>query len=88
MVRLKVHILDGPAVMGLAVGDEDALGQHPDEHSGELDGPFAAPELGPGKHRGAQVVSGGGSNISRILSRRPALVAVRTHSGSAGLSGT
>ena len=41
--------------MGLAVGDQDALGQQPGEHGVELDGPFAGPELGPGKDRGAEI---------------------------------
>jgi hypothetical protein len=45
--------------MGLTVGDEDALGQHLGEHGVEFDGPFVAPELGPGEHRGAQINSGG-----------------------------
>jgi hypothetical protein len=45
--------------MGLTVGDEDAWGQHLGEPGVELDGPFAAPELGPGKDAGAQVNGGG-----------------------------
>ena len=56
--RLEVHVLDSPAVTGLAVGDEDALGQHLGEDGVELDGPFTASELGPGKDAGAQVNGG------------------------------
>jgi hypothetical protein len=45
--------------MGLAAGDEDPLGQHPIEYGVELDGPFAGPELGPGKDAGAEVDGSG-----------------------------
>jgi hypothetical protein len=50
IVRPEVQVLDDPAVMGLAVSDQDALRQHLGEDGVELDGLFAGPELGPGKH--------------------------------------
>ena len=40
IVRLEVQVLNGPAIMGLAVSDQDALGQQPGEDGVELDGPF------------------------------------------------
>ena len=45
--------------MGFTVGDEDALGQQPGENGVELDGPFAGPELGPGKDGGAEINGAG-----------------------------
>lgn len=59
VVRLEVQVLDSPAVMGLAVGDEDALGQHPGQNGVEFDGPLASPEFGPGKDAGAEVDGSG-----------------------------
>ena len=49
---------DRLAVTGLAVGDDDAFGQHLGEHDVEPDGSFAAPELRPGKDAGAEVYGG------------------------------
>ena len=63
IVRLKVQVLNGPAVMGLAVGDQDTLGQHLGQHGMELDGPLESSELGPGKDCGAQVNGGGIDNF-------------------------
>jgi len=51
---LEVQVLDGPAVMGLAVGDQDTPGQVPGEDRLEFDGPFPGTELGPGNDGGAQ----------------------------------
>lgn len=61
--------MDGPAVMGLTVGGQDAWGQYLGEHGVEFDGPFAAPELGPGKHYSAKVNGGGidDSDLRRLL---------------------
>ena len=69
IVRIEVQVLDGPAVMGLTVGDEDALGQHPGQDGVEFDGPFAGPELGPGKDAGAEVDGSGidDFDIRRLL---------------------
>jgi hypothetical protein len=57
--QLKAQILDGLAVMGLIIGDQDALGQQPGENGVQLDSPLAGPKLGPGKDRGAEVNGGG-----------------------------
>ena len=51
--------ISGSVIMGLAVGDQDALGQQPGEHGMELDGPLAAAEFGPGKDRSAEIDGGG-----------------------------
>lgn len=59
IVRIEVQVLDSPAVMSLAVGDEDALGQHPGQDGVEFDGPLAGPKLGPGKDAGAEVDGSG-----------------------------
>jgi hypothetical protein len=59
IVRHEVHIVDGPAVMGLTVSDEDALWGIISVSTVWIDGPYAGPELGPGKQRGAQVNGGG-----------------------------
>jgi hypothetical protein len=48
-------------VMGLAVGNQDTLGQQSGEHGVQFDGAFADPKVSPGKDRGAQV-NGGGIN--------------------------
>lgn len=59
IARLKTQVLDGLKIMGLAVGDQDALGLQPYEHGVQFDGPLAGPKLGPGKDRDAQVNGGG-----------------------------
>ena len=59
IVRLEVQVLDSPTVMGFTIGDEDALGQQPGENGVEVDGPFAGPELGPGKDGCAEINGGG-----------------------------
>jgi hypothetical protein len=69
IVRLEVQVLDSPAVMGLAVGDQDALGQHPGQNGVEFNGPLAGPEFGPGKDAGAEVDGSGidDFDIRRLL---------------------
>jgi len=59
IARFEMQVLDGLAVPGLAVGDDDALGQHLGQHGVELDGPFVGPELGPGKDGGGKVNGSG-----------------------------
>jgi hypothetical protein len=65
IARLEAQVLDYLPVMGLAVGDQDTLGQQPGEDGVQLDGPLAGPKLGPGKDRGAQVNGGGINDLDR-----------------------
>ena len=60
---LDAQVLDGLLVRGLALGDDDALGQLPGEHRVELDRPLAAAEFGPGEDRGAEVNGGGVADL-------------------------
>jgi hypothetical protein len=40
-----MQVLDSLAVMGLAVGDQDTLGQQPGEDGVQLNGPLAGPKF-------------------------------------------
>jgi hypothetical protein len=69
IVRLEVQVLDSAAVMGLAIGDRDALRQHLGEDGVVLDGPLADLEINPGEDAGAEV-DGSGINafdLCRLL---------------------
>jgi hypothetical protein len=63
IARLEAQVLDGFLVMGLAVGDDDAVGQLPGEHRVELDRPLPAAECGPGKDRGTELDGGGVADL-------------------------
>lgn len=63
VVGLVLETPDGPAVMGLGVVDEDALGQNLDEHGVQLDGPLAGPKFGQGEDRGTERAVGGADDL-------------------------
>ena len=58
ITRLKAQVLHGLEVMGLAIGDQDALGKQPGKHSVQLNSPLRVPSSAQGK-TGAQVDGGG-----------------------------